>query len=196
MRVAASCRKPPASRHRESWCAQRRSAADLRVRLDVVWGDITRVDGDVFAAGHYQGVEPQAGELALDGAVSGVADPRTVDPATLVITSHTRRGILRGSLGDINFFPWANARKTVAIAGMGHPGTFGRPELRRLARSLAESVSALPNVRTVNMLLIGSGIGNLRVPVALSALIGGLNDALGEGVRSSSIKRSGLSNGI
>jgi pimeloyl-ACP methyl ester carboxylesterase len=159
------------------------------VRVDVVWGDITRVDGDVFAAGHYQGVEPQGGELALDKAVSGVAHARRADPDELVITSHTRRGILRGSLGDINFFPWANARKTVAIAGMGHPGTFGRPELQRLARSLEESVSALPNVRTVNMLLIGSGIGNLRVPVALSALIAGLSDALGEGARSSSIRR-------
>lgn len=159
------------------------------VRLEVMWGDITRVDGEVFAAGHYQGVQPQAGELALDKAVSGVVGARRVDPAELVITSHTRRGILRGSVGDINFFPWANARKTVAIAGMGHPGTFGRPELRRLARSLAESVTALPDVRMVNMLLIGSGVGNLRVPVALSALIDGLIDALGEGVRSSSIQR-------
>jgi pimeloyl-ACP methyl ester carboxylesterase len=159
------------------------------VRLDVVWGDITRVDGDVFAAGHYQGVEPQAGELALDRAVSGLLHTDEIDTARLVITSHTRRGILRGSLGDINFFPWANARKTVAIVGMGHVGTFGRAELQRLGRSLAEAVGALPNVRTLNMLLIGSGIGNLRVPIALSALLGGLRDALGEGVRSSSIRR-------
>jgi pimeloyl-ACP methyl ester carboxylesterase len=161
----------------------------LGVRVDVVWGDITLVDGDVFVAGHYVGVAPQAGELALDKVVSGVAHGQPCDPADLVITSHTRRGILHGSLGDIDFFPWANARKTVAIAGMGYPGTFGRAELQILARSLAESVSALPGVHTLNMLLIGTGIGNLRVPVALSALIGGLREALGEGIRSSSIKR-------
>jgi pimeloyl-ACP methyl ester carboxylesterase len=159
------------------------------LRVDVVWGDITCVKGDVFVAGHYQGVEPQAGELALDKVVSGVAGANRQSSVELVITSHTRRGILRGALGDINFFPWVNARKTVAIAGMGHPGTFGRPELRRLARSLAESLTTLPKVRTVNMLLIGSGVGNLRVPVALAALVSGLTDALGEGVYSSSIRR-------
>lgn len=160
------------------------------VHLDVVWGDIACVDGDVFIAGHYQGVEPVGGEKALDKAVSGIAQ-HVLDPdaADLVITMHARRGILRGGLGEINFFPWPNTRKTVAIAGMGHPGTFGRSELRRLARSLAQSLSTLPKVRTVNMLLIGSGTGNLRVPVALLALIGGLRDALGDGVRSTSIKR-------
>ena len=69
-----------------------------------MWGDITLAEGDVYASGHYEGVLPQAGELALDRMVSG----RDSD---LVITAHTRRGMMRGAVGDINFFPWANSRK-------------------------------------------------------------------------------------
>ena len=138
------------------------------VTLEVMWGDITQVNGEVLAAGHYEGVEPQAGELALDIAISGISDHKHYNPHRLVITSHARRGILRGSVGDINFFPWADARKTVAIAGMGHPGTFGASALQRTVRALAESVAALPGVKTVNTLLIGSGNGNLEVRVAVA----------------------------
>jgi hypothetical protein len=138
-----------------------RGRASPPVRLEVMWGDICRANGEIYAAGHYQGVLPQAGERALDEVVSGVIRGQSDDARELVITSHTRRGIIRGAVGDVNFFPWANARKTVAVAGMGYPGTFGRSELQRLARSLAESVSAIPGARTFNLLLIGSGNGNL-----------------------------------
>ena len=36
------------------------------LQIEVVWGDITRVPGDLYAVGHYNGVEPQGAELALD----------------------------------------------------------------------------------------------------------------------------------
>ena len=149
------------------------------IRVEVMWGDIRFARGEMFAAGHYQGVLPQAGELALDQMVSGVAQAEARSRRELVITSHTRRGMIRGAVGDVNFFPWAASRKTVAIAGMGYPGTFGRPELQRLARSLVESVSAFPGARTLNLLLIGSGNGNLSVATAAAALLEGVTDALG-----------------
>jgi hypothetical protein len=156
--------------------------------IEVMWGDITQVDGDVFVAGHYEGVEPQFGELALDKAISGLPKGRGKRDQ-LIITSHTRRGMLRGAVGDVNFFPWSGTRKTVAIAGMGRAGTFGPQNLRRLASTLAESISTLPGARTVNMLLIGSGAGNLNVGIAVAALLEGLADALGADTPQSSIRK-------
>lgn len=158
------------------------------IKLEVMWADITQVDGEVCAAGHYEGLEPQAGELSLDLAISGV-DRNNYRPDDLVITSHTRRGILRGAVADINFFPWIGTRKTVVIAGMGHPGSFGPGALQRTTRALAESVACLPKVATVNLLLIGSGNGNLSVSQAVMALLAGLKDALLAGLYNSSIRR-------
>src|SRR5688572_29773464 len=68
--------------------------------MDVQWADIVKADGDVFVVGHYIGVLPQNAELALDIALSG-----TKDPARLVLTDLTRRGAIRGALGDVLFFP-------------------------------------------------------------------------------------------
>src|SRR5207249_4448851 len=109
-------------------------------------------------------------ERALDEAVSGPGRRQ------LVITDQTRRGILRGGLGDVAFFPWG--RRVVAVAGMGHAGTFGEPELRRLARNLTWAVTGLPAVRTICTVLIGSGEGTLEVEPALRALFLGIGDAL------------------
>ena len=150
--------RPPAARRR-------------RLRVEVVWGDITKATGDVYAVGHYEGVLPQRAELALDEAVSGSGKRRH-----LVITDQTRRGILRGGLGDVAFFPWG--RRVVAVAGMGHAGTFGEPELRRLARTLTWAVAGLPAVHVICTVLIGSGEGTLEVEQAVRALFLGLGEAL------------------
>ena len=142
-----------------------------RLRVEVVWGDITKAAGEVYAVGHYEGVQPQRAELALDEEVSGPRQRRH-----LVITDQTRRGILRGGLGDVAFFPWG--RRVVAVAGMGHAGTFGEPELRRLARNLTWAVSGLPAVRTICTVLIGSGEGTLEVEQAVRWFFLGVGDAL------------------
>jgi hypothetical protein len=142
-----------------------------RLRVEVVWGDVTRVPGDVYAVGHYEGVLPQRAERALDEAVTGRRPRRH-----LVITDQARRGILRGGLGDVAFFPWG--RRVVAVAGMGHAGTFGEVELRRLGRNLTWAVAGLPDARTICTVLIGSGEGTLEVEAAVRALFLGLADAL------------------
>ena len=153
------------------------------IRVEVVWGDVTRVDADVYAVGHYEGVEPQRAELALDRVVSGVGDDEDVDPRRLVITQHSRRGMLRGALGDVEFFPWGrddHQGRLVAVVGMGRPGTFDRPALRQLVRSLMFAVGGLPGAQTVGTVLIGSGEGTLSIADAVSGLVRGMGEAIDE----------------
>ena len=185
--VRSPTTQPPVAAARRS--PARKTTSTPPITLEVMWADITQVDGDVVAAGHYEGLEPHAGELGLDKAISGVGPGEAYAPDDLVITSHTRRGILRGAVGDINFFPWWDARKTVAIAGMGHPGTFGVQSLRRTTRSLAESVATLRGVKVVNTLLIGSGFGNLDAVTAVAAMLQGLRDAMDTGLPKSQVRR-------
>jgi hypothetical protein len=159
--------------------------------VEVVWADITEVAADVYAAGHYEQVLPQSAELALDRMVSAPG-ARNDD---LVLTNLTRRGILRGALGDVSFFPWASTAapdargRVVAIAGMGHPGSFGVVELRRVARNLAWAISSLPDARTVCTVLIGAGFGNLTLADAVNGLMAGMADAMVPGIWSAPVQR-------
>lgn len=180
--------RPSAHQPRE---APRTSRSGRSVAIEVMWGDICNADGEIYAVGHYQGVMPQNGELALDRRVSGIKPGAAIpNRSRLVVTTLTKRGMIRAAVGDVNFFPWAKAaRKTVAIAGMGQAGTFGKNELQRLARSLMQSVALLPGVRTVNTLLIGSGAGNLRAKPALEAMLAGMLEALGDGGSSDTIRK-------
>src|SRR5258706_5178166 len=186
----ASRQRPSAAKARKSRKAAKTAPAH-EISVEVMWGDICRADGDVYVAGHYQGWEPQYGELALDEMVSGISAEQARRSGTeLVITSLTRRGLLRGAVGDIDLYPWAGTQKKItAIAGMGHPGTFGTPELRRLARSLTETLTVIPDIETVNTLLIGSGTGNLRVAPALKALLEGVVEALSGRAVSRTLRR-------
>jgi hypothetical protein len=152
-----------------------------RLPVDVVWGDVTRVDADAYVAGHYIGVIPQNAELALDRVVSGIPRGAKAARSDLVITQQSLRGMLRGALGEISLFPWgypADRGRLVAIAGMGHPGTYSLQAQRRLMRELAFAVGALPNVQVVAMVMIGSGEGTLSISEAVRGLVEGLDDAL------------------
>ena len=164
----------------------RRAVPAPRFDVEVVWGDITRVRGDVYAVGHYQGVLPQFAELALDRVISG----KGAADEDLLLTSLTRRGVLRGQLGDVYFYPWPGKDgRMVAVAGMGHPGSFGRSELRLLARNLAWAIGSLRGIQTVCTVLIGSGAGNLGIMAALEGLIAGLGDSLEQLVGRNGIAR-------
>lgn len=147
-----------------------------KLTIEVVWGDITKVKGDVYCVGHYQDVLPQYAEKALDEAMS-----ETEDPERQILRQHTLRGILRGALGDIGFYPWQSVDgifRTVAVAGMGRPGSFGKESLRMLVHKLTWAVASLPQVKTVCTVLIGSGEGTLEPREAVDGLIKGLTDAL------------------
>jgi pimeloyl-ACP methyl ester carboxylesterase len=160
--------------------AQRRGPVP-KLPVEVVWGDISKVAGNVYVAGQYAGVLPQAAVAALDREISKGSK-------RLVLADQVRRGLIRGGLGDVEFFPW-RAGRVVALAGMGHPGTFGESQLRRLGRNLTWALSNLPASRTVCSLLIGSGAGNLTAQAALRALFAGLADALGDEGFTTSIRR-------
>lgn len=147
-----------------------------RLVLEIAWGDIASAPGDAYCAGHYQGVLPMRGEAVLDAMVSG-----DVPAAQRAIHGATKRGQLRAQVGDVEIFPTLRpAGRTVAIAGMGGAGTFGREEARRLARAVVERVGSLPRVRTLNTLLIGAGVGNLPLGVALEAFLAGVHDVLSQ----------------
>jgi pimeloyl-ACP methyl ester carboxylesterase len=153
----------------------RAAAAEApRLRVEIVWGDITRTPGDVLAAGLYRGVHPQNAMLALDRLVSESDGP------PLVLTEQARRGLLRGDLGDVEFFPLPQDR-LVAVAGMGHSGAFGEAQLRLLARNVTWAVANLPRPRTISTVLIGAGEGNLSVSAAVRSLFLGIGDALVDG---------------
>ncbi len=161
--------------------ATRERARTLALGIEVVWGDVTRVASDVCAVGHYQGLEPQNAELAIDRYLvtgrSGAKLQRGDD--RLVLTRLTHRGVIRGMLGQIAFFPTARSSSspphTVAVAGMGYPGTFSRSGLQQLAAQLADAVSTLPDAETLSMVLIGSGEGSLDVREAITGLISGFD---------------------
>jgi hypothetical protein len=161
-----------------------------RLRLEVHCGDITKVDANIYAVGHYLGVEPQNAEQAIDCAVSGVEGSPSGD-AGLVITQLTRRGVIKGELGEVYFYPFAGSRagkRLAAIAGMGSMGTFGRRQLVRLSESLASATGSLPDARTMCMVLIGSGAGGLRTAVAAEAILEGMLKAMGDSARPSTIQ--------
>ena len=113
--------------------------------IDVIWSDIKMVEADVLLVGHYLGVLPQTAELELDRLVSG----RSVSAGgKLIITELTRRGAVRGELGEIVLFPGPNGR-VVALGGMGRLGTFRAPQVRVLARAVAQVIGLLPAHKTL-----------------------------------------------
>jgi hypothetical protein len=155
---------------------KRRARYNGRPALDVevVWGDITQAEGDVHLAGHYIGVLPQNAEWQLDKAISSREGQK---PGRFLISELTKRGALRGELGEVVFFPWTQNR-VVAVAGMGGLGTFGEEQLRDMARSVATTIGLLAERTTLTSVLIGSGQGNLKVEQCVQGFLGGIVDAL------------------
>lgn len=143
--------------------------------VDVIWSDLAGVKSDVVLVGHYTGVLPQRAELALDRLVSGTS---AGDGSTkLLITEMSKRGAIRGDLGEVSLFPGPDGRLG-AVAGMGRPGTFRRPQLRRLARTVAQVVGLLPRHKSLASVVIGSGEGNIPLKDAVEGFLGGLIEAL------------------
>jgi hypothetical protein len=71
-----------------------------KLKIEVEWGDITEAKGDVYCVGHYQDVLPQDAEKALDEKISNSKNAHRQ-----ILRQHTLRAVIRGELGDINFYP-------------------------------------------------------------------------------------------
>ncbi|NRF65781.1 CHAT domain-containing protein [Aquincola sp. S2] len=149
--------------------------ATTPLQVSVCWGDMTRSAGDVLLVGHYAGVMPQRAELAVDDWVSATAGGGPEVPR--LITEMTRRGVLRGDLGEVQFFPGPDGR-LAAVAGMGQPGTFGPSQQRRLATAVAQVIGMLPQTRSVTSVVIGSGEGNLPLELAARDFVDAFAGAL------------------
>lgn len=127
---------------------------------------------DFLAAGHYQGVEPQYAEKALDIRLSravGLVDAATpddeIDPDDLFITQGTRRGAVTMRLGEPYILPIPGSGLRIALAGLGPPGTFGRAELLLMVQEFTTTLAQL-GCKHLGTVLIGSGTENMDIPTA------------------------------
>lgn len=133
---------------------------------------------DALAAGHYIGVAPQGAELALDRMLSGWKSGDAED--NLVLTALHRRGAIPARIGQQFFLPDPNQPGRIAVlAGMGQPGGFGVPELTVTVRELAWTLGRTQR-RHLASVLIGAGVGNLTIPLAVQTWLRGLRRALFE----------------
>ena len=159
-----------------------------KLRIEVMWGDITKAPGDVLSVGHYAGVLPQQAELSMEVLVSDVENPHRIvkdrnenpdEYEKLLITAMTRRNMISGRLGAITFLPIrAGAGRLIAVCGMGSVGSFSSSKLRLLYRNLAWSLITLPDERTLGTVLIGAGVAGAGTQETLRAMVDGFGDAL------------------
>ena len=131
---------------------------------------------DTVAVGHYLGVAPQYAELALDRAISGWKQGDSEDK--LVLTALHRRGAIAAQLGQQFIVPDPlHPGRLAVLAGMGNPGGFGIPELTVAVRELVWTLGRMQR-RHLASVLIGAGVGNLTIPLAVGAWLRGLRRAL------------------
>ncbi len=147
---------------------------------------------DVIAVGHYEGVQPQAAEAALDFALSEAA-PRGA-PAGLphegLIAHLSLRGTITGQLGQPFVLPDPRRRaggRLIMLAGMGVPGRFGTGELTLVARELCWAAGRIGR-RHVAAVLIGAGTGNLPPADAITAWMRGIAQALNGQIADSAVR--------
>ncbi len=152
------------------------------LKISVHWDDITQAEGDVYAVGHYRGVEPQSAELAVDHHISQVSWglPWEERKKKLVLTRLTQQGLLQGDIGQIDLFPWGDGtQRFAAICGMGFfNGDFSEQNLQLLYRQLVWKLNTLPGLHTLCTVLIGSGVGSLDTRRALRGQLNGYADAM------------------
>lgn len=185
--TAAVPPQPADDEHAEEVAAAA-SGEPVTLPVEVWWGNIQQAEADAYVCGHYDNVLPRAAEAALDELVSAENAP----PEERLLFQLTQRGLLRGDLGTIHIYPWANAAflrngsagegvargRIVALAGMGPVGEFEPRHLRTLARNLTWVLGSLENVQTVASVVIGSGNGNMDLRTAVTAMLEGVDDAL------------------
>ena len=139
------------------------------ITIEVSWGDVTKIEADVYAVGHYQGVLPQNAELALDCAVSGIPElrPRSLPPrhhAAHPARDSPWRARRRGLLPVVR----RKARAACRHRRHGAPRHL-RPPRARTPDSRALPLTGAAGARTVCTVLIGSGAGTLSVREAVRA---------------------------
>ncbi len=136
--------------------------------VEVVRGDVTRVETPLLVIGHYKGAAPVNAEGAIDRALDRW------------ITRAGQQGMIGEELGQLFFVPVTGnqiAAKAVVLAGMGDAGRFSKHDLRYLTTNVVYAASAL-RLDNFASVLIGSGAGNLSKERAIRGMLEGVTDAL------------------
>lgn len=146
---------------------QLRATKPFRLKVEVVQGDVTRIQGPLVVVGRYSGTRPLAALGALDRALD------------FWITRASEHGMIGSRLGELFFIPvppGTIGAKAVMLAGMGDAGRFTREELQYLMTNVIHAASGL-NLEQMATVLIGGGTGGLSRERALRAMLGGVVDA-------------------
>lgn len=140
----------------------------IPLQIEIVHGDITRINAPILVIGHYKRVPPVRAEGAIDRALGGW------------ISQAEERGMIGADLGEIFFIPVSDSQigaKAVLLAGMGEFGKLTRDDLSYLMTNVTYAVSTL-GLNQFATVVIGSGEGNLSKERALRGLLEGVSDAL------------------
>lgn len=143
-------------------------APPVRLKLEIVRGDVTRIQTPLVVVGHYRGVKPINALGALDHALDHW------------ITRAGEAGMIGGGLGELFFIPAPPnciGARTILLAGMGEAGKFTREDLRYLMMNITLAASGL-GLDSFASVLIGAGNGGLSRERALRALLLGVRDGL------------------
>ena len=97
-----------------------------------------------------------------------------------MLTSMHRRGGIAAQLGQQCIVPDpAHPARLAVLAGMGEPGAFRIPELTIAVQELAWTMGRMKRKHLASV-LIGAGVGNLTIPLAMRAWLRGLRRALSD----------------
>lgn len=177
LRQAVMAQAPPASRAvtdstgvgpAEARVAKKPAGPPLRLKIEVVHGDIRDIKAPAVVVGHYRGVPPVRAVGALDQALDHW------------ISKAVTRGMIGGGLGEVFLIPnpqKALAANAVILAGMGEYGRFNREDLNLLFANVTYAVTAL-DWREFATVVVGSGEGNLSLDQALEGMLEGVGSAL------------------
>jgi hypothetical protein len=140
-------------------------------------GDANPVD--VVSVGLYIGVRPDGAARALDKSVS-LAMGASGDERLL--TQMLERGVIQAGVGQPFILPdpreGGSPERIIALTGMGYAGRFGAPELTVTARELCWTTGRIEKKHLATV-LIGAGVGNMKIPAAVEAWLRGIARAQG-----------------
>lgn len=151
----------------------------VKLIIEVVRGDVTKVKAPVVVIGNYKGVPPVSAQAEIDKALD------------FWITRAKQQGIIGADLGELFFIPITGtsiSSKTVVLAGMGEEGRFSKDDLRYLMTNVTFAVAAL-KLESFATVLVGSGAGNLSKERAVRGIVEGIADALSRLPKGKRIKK-------
>ncbi len=133
------------------------------MEINVIAGDIARIEADAIVVNLFEGVEqPGGATAAVDKAFDGA------------ISSLIGRGEIKGKFGEVGIvhtFGKLPAR-IVAVAGLGKRQDFNVDKIRGVAGEFCRSLRKL-NCHKIATILHGAGIGDIELEASAEAIVEG-----------------------